>query len=222
VVRSGDTKLLRTMRSDLVSIIQDEILGKRFKPGERIKEERICEELGISRTPIREALVVLEQQGLVVQRPHRGTFVATFRPEEIVDLLRVEAVVEGLAASLAARNRSEEQLAALEALTCSASAELSSHFDSEVFYNYDRNFHYKLVECSGSPVIVRIVEMQFAQIYLCRYYTITAPNRFSHSVGEHQAIIECLCRSDPEGAERAARNHLESVIRDYQATAQST
>jgi DNA-binding GntR family transcriptional regulator len=218
---NGQAKLLRTMRGDLVSIIQEEILGKKFKPGERMLEEVICAELGISRTPVREALVVLEQRGLVVQKPHRGSFVATFSPNEIADLLRLEAAVEGLAASLAAQNRTEEQLQEMEALTGSISSALTEHFDTESFYNYDRNFHYKMVECSGSPIIVRVVEVQLAQIYLCRYYTITAPNRFIHSVREHQEIIECLKRSDPAGAERAARNHLESVIRDYQAAARS-
>jgi len=112
-------------------------------------------------------------------------------------LLRLEAAVEGLAASLprsiAARNSSgrssPDQLHALA---------LTEHFDAEAFYNYDRNFHYKMVECSRSPTIVRVVEVQLAQIYLCRYYTITAPNRFIHSVREHQQIIECLKRSDPD------------------------
>ena len=217
----SQTKLRRTMRDELVQIIQDEILGKKFKPGERIKEEVICAELGISRTPVREALVVLEQQGLVVQKPHQGSFVASFSPEEIADLLRLEAAVEGLAASLAAQHRSEEQLQEIESLTISMRSALTEHFDAEAFYNYDRNFHYKMVECSRSPTIVRVVEVQLAQIYLCRYYTITAPNRFKHSVQEHQDIIDCLKRSDPEGAERAARNHLESVIRDYQAAARS-
>jgi DNA-binding GntR family transcriptional regulator len=212
---SGKTKLSRTMRGDLVTIIQDEILGRKFKPGERVKEESICEELGISRTPVREALVVLAQYGLVVQTPHRGTFVATFSPDEIADLLRVEAVVEGLAASLAAQNRTEEQLHALKTSTDSVHSALTEHFDSEAFYSYDRDFHFKLVECSGSPTIVRIVERQLAQIYLCRYYTITAPNRFIHSMREHQEIVACLQRSDPAGAERAARRHLESVISDY-------
>jgi len=212
---------MRTMRGDLVSLIQEEILGKVFKPGERVREESICAELGVSRTPVREALVVLEQRGLVVQKPHRGTFVATFSPDEIIDLLRVEAAVEGLAASLAAMHHTEEQLQAIEDLTASIRSALTEHFDAEAFYNYDRNFHYKLVECTGSPIIVRVVEVQLAQIYLCRYYTITAPNRFIHSVREHQDIIDCLKRSDANGAESAARSHLESVIRDYQAASRS-
>ncbi len=214
---NDQARIFRTMRGDLVRIIQDEILGKKLRPGDRIKEEVICEELGVSRTPVREALVVLEQQGLVIQKPHRGTFVAAFGPDKIADLLRLEAAVEGLAASLAARNRTVGQLQEMETLTESISSVLTEHFDAEAFYNYDRDFHYKMVECSGSPTIVRVVEVQLAQIYLCRYYTITAPNRFTHTVREHRQIMECLRSADPFGAERAARNHLESVIHDYQA-----
>lgn len=219
MIASRKAKLSRTMRGDLVAIIQDEILGKKFRPGERVKEEAVCEELGISRTPVREALAVLAQQGLVVQRPHRGTVVATFTPQEIIDLLRLESAVEGIAAAMAATNRTPEQLAELEALTESVRSSLSEHFDPEKFYNYDRKFHAKLVECTGSPIVMRIVETQLALIYLCRYFTITAPNRFGHSVREHQQIIECLRRSDPVCAESAARQHMESVINDYQASA---
>lgn len=209
------------MRGDLVSIIQDEILGKRFKPGERIKEESICRELGVSRTPVREAMAVLAQRGLVVQKPHHATVVATYTPREIVDLLRVESAVEGMAAALAASNRTEEQLKGLESLTESARSSLTEHFDSDAFFNYDRKFHLNLVECTGSPVVTRIVEVQLALISLSRYYTITAPHRFSHSVKEHQDIIECLRRSDPVCAERALHKHLQSVISDYQASVEA-
>ena len=217
-MRNGRDKIVRTMRGHLVTIIQDEILGKKYAPGDRIKEDELSEELGISRTPIREALVILEQRGLVVQKPHRGTFVVNFTREEIIDLLHVQAVLEGLAASLAAANRTDEQAKELSELTRSLSRR--SSIDSRAFYDYDRKFHYKFVECSGSPMITRIVEVQSAQVYLCRYYTITAPNRFRHSTQEHKEIVERIIARDSAGAEKAARNHMESVIQDYLASGQ--
>jgi DNA-binding GntR family transcriptional regulator len=209
--------LLRTMRADLVKIIRDGLLANKYRPGTRIKEEEISAEMGISRTPIREALVVLEQQGLVVQKPHRGTFVATFTPEEVIDLLRVEEALDSLAASLAAQNIAIEQIQAMRDLTREAESALTAKFDSEKLYEYDRTFHYRLVEGSGSRVISRIVEVQFAQIYLCRYYTITAPNRFVHSIREHEEILNFLEKRDSAGAEAAARKHLQSVIADYKS-----
>jgi DNA-binding GntR family transcriptional regulator len=208
------------MRGRLVTIIQDEILGKKYVPGDRIKEDELSKDLGISRTPIREALVILEQRGLVIQRPHRGTFVTNFTRGEIIDLLQVQAVLEGLAASLAAVNRTDEQAPELRDMTNSLIVSKQSGVDSQVFYDYDRDFHYKFVECSGSPAITRIVEVQSAQIYLCRYYTITAPNRFQHSIREHQEIVDRIIARDSVGAEMAARNHMESVSRDYVASGQ--
>ena len=203
------------MRSDLVGLIQEDILSRKYVPGQRIKEEELSAQHGISRTPIREALAVLQEQGLVVQRPHLGSFVATFTTEEIVDLLRVEAVVEGLAASLSARNISAQEIDRMEELTATAKASFAATGEVEEFYNYDREFHYAVVNCSGSAMLKRIVRSQFALIYLCRYYTITAPNRIVHSIAEHEDIVNALRMRSPDSCDRAAKRHLEGVIADY-------
>ena len=84
----------KTMRFDLIKILQDLILGGQYTPGQRIREEKIIEEYEISRTPIREAFVSLEQEGLVEIKPHKGVFVATFSPEEIIDILQIEGVMD--------------------------------------------------------------------------------------------------------------------------------
>jgi DNA-binding GntR family transcriptional regulator len=207
--------ILRTMRADLVKIIQEAILSKEYKPGQRIREEEIIDRVGVSRTPIREAFVVLEQEGLVQIKPHRGTYVATFTRDEIVDLLSIESVMEGLAASLAAKSATDEQIVKMEGLLESSKSMLEKNFDSEEFYRYDRKFHHSLVMCSGSPTISRVLEKQLSQIYLCRYYTITTPNRFAHSISEHQDILESIKQRNPDAAERAARFHMESVKRDF-------
>jgi DNA-binding GntR family transcriptional regulator len=207
--------ILRTMRADLVKIIQESILSKEYVPGQRLREEDIVERFGVSRTPIREAFVVLEQEGLVEIRPHRGVYVATFTRDEIVDLLSIESVMEGLAASLAAQNATDEQIATMEELLGTAKTILEKNFDSEEFYRYDRKFHHSVVVCSGSQTISRVLEKQLSQIYLCRYYTITTPNRFAHSIREHHDILESIKKRDPASAERAARYHMESVKRDF-------
>jgi len=214
-MKSPTYEIMRTMRGELVKIIQEAILSKHYIPGQRIREEEISGQIGVSRTPIREAFVVLEQEGLIEIKPHRGAFVASFTREEIIDLLRVEAVMEGLAASLASQNATEEQLDELKDLLNSLKSTQLKNYDPEEFYTYDRKFHHSLVVCSSSPTIIRVIEKQLSQIYLCRYYTITTPNRFSHSIKEHQEILDCLKNHDPVAAEKAARNHLESVIRDF-------
>jgi DNA-binding GntR family transcriptional regulator len=205
----------KTIRFDLIKILQELILGGRYTPGQRIREEEIIEEYGVSRTPIREAFVSLEQEGLIEIKPHKGVFISTFSPEEIIDILRIEGVMEGLAASMAAKNLSEKEIEEMAADTQKVQDRLSKRFNPEEFHQYDRRFHHALVSGSGSPILTKMLEKQLAQIYLCRYYTITAPERFSHSINEHNQIVETLRDRNPKLADQAARNHMESVSKDF-------
>ena len=220
IINSGNQFFMKTIsktiRFDLIKILQDLILSRHYTPGQRIREEEIIEKYEVSRTPIREAFVSLEQEGLIEIKPHKGVFVATYTPEEIQDILLIEGVMEGLAASLAVKSLSDNDLKTMEGDTGKVENRLSKRFDSELFYQYDRRFHHALITGSGSPILIRILEKQLAQIYLCRYYTITAPERFPHSIREHKQIIEALKQRNRKLAEKAARNHMESVISDFQ------
>jgi len=214
------TTISKTMRKDLVGLLRELILSGEYVPGQRIREEEIVGKYGVSRTPVREAIVSLEQYGLVEIRPHRGVFVASFSSEEIIEILRIEGVMEGLAASLAAQNLSEEEIEKTEASIEKTERKLAKRFNPEDFYRYDQQFHHWLVHASSSQVLERILEKQLAQIYLCRYYTIVAPERFPHSIREHAEIFKYLKKRNPEQAEQAARSHLESVIEDFKKMGQ--
>ena len=209
------SSISKTMRSDLIILLQEFILSGEYIPGQRIREEELIEKYGVSRTPIREAFVSLEQEGLIEIKPHRGVFVSTFSPHEIIEILRIEGVMEGLAASLAAINITNQQIEAIESDAKKAEERLIKQFRPEKFYQYDRDFHRSLVKGSGSPILIRMLEKQLAQIYLCRYYTITAPERFEHSIKEHHRIIDCIKQRNADDSEKAARKHMEGVIEDF-------
>lgn len=211
---SVSNNLRRTMRTELVQLIREAILNREFLPGQKLVEEEICLKFGVSRTPIREALLVLEQEGLIDNQPHVGMFVISFRREEIVDLLRVEAAMEGLAAGEAAKRITLEEIGELESLQQEMSLR-QQPVGQEEFFDYDRKIHAMLVRCSGSPTLINILEKQLSLVYLCRFYTIRAPDRYSHSVKEHQAIIDSFKSHDPVRSEKAAQDHLESVIKDF-------
>lgn len=214
-MKQGKHRLKRTMRIDLADEIRERILGPRYEPGTRIVEEEISSEFGISRSPVREALVILEQEGLVEIRAHQGTFVAQYNRDQIVDLLRIEAVTEGLAASLAAQRVTSAEIANLHRLHDRTRAVVMGHNTGHEFYEEDRAFHHALVTASGSPMITQIIEKQLAQIYLCRHYTIHTPERHKHSLSEHERIVDALEKRDPELAEAMTRQHLQSIIRDF-------
>jgi DNA-binding GntR family transcriptional regulator len=204
----------RTMRTELVHVIREAILNREYLPGQKLIEEEISLRFGVSRTPIREALLVLEQEGLVDNQPHVGMYVVSFRREEIIDLLRVEAAMEGLAAAEAAKRITQEEILEFETLQ----EEMNSRQEpvrQEEFFDYDRKIHEMLIQCSGSPTLIGILEKQLSLVYLCRFYTIRAPDRYFHSIKEHQEIIDSFKSHDSRRSEKAAQDHLESVIKDY-------
>ncbi|MCX5970615.1 MAG: GntR family transcriptional regulator, partial [Coprothermobacterota bacterium] len=211
--------LRRTMRTRLAEVIREAILSREFTPGEKLAEGELCAKYQVSRTPLREALVVLEQEGLVEIRSHLGVYVTSLSNEEIVDLLRVEIALEGLAVSQAAGRITDQELAKLEELH-EKIHQLAGLPDLATFYQYDRQFHALLVTFSSSPMLSKILEKQLSKIYLSRFYTTLAPNRLQHSVDEHKEIIQALRSHDPQGTRKALVRHLESVIEDFAVMSQ--
>ncbi len=203
-----------TMRIKLAQALRDAILNRSYLPGQKLTEGEFCTRYRISHTPLREAFVVLEQEGLVEIRSHLGVYVATLSNQEIIDLLRVEIALEGLAAAQAAVRITDSQLAELQTIHQKI-REVAREQDLDTFYRYDRRFHSLLIAFSASATLIKIMEKQLSRIYLSRFYTMLAPNRLQHSINEHQEIIQMLQRHDPQKAKEALVHHLESVIRDF-------
>jgi DNA-binding GntR family transcriptional regulator len=207
------------MRIKLAQALREAILSRSYLPGEKLVEGELCAKYQVSRTPLREALVVLEQEGLVEIRSHLGVYVSSLSDKEIVDLLRVEIALEGLAVAQAAVRITGQELAKLEELH-EKIHQLAGLPDLATFYQYDRQFHALLVTFSSSPTLIKILEKQLSKIYLSRFYTTLAPNRLQHSVDEHQEIIQALQSHNPQGTRKALVRHLESVIEDFIAMSQ--
>lgn len=209
------------MRIKLVQALREAILSRSYLPGQKLIEGEFCTRYRVSRTPLREAFVVLEQEGLVEIRSHLGVFVAVLSDQEIIDLLRVEIALEGLAAAQAAVCITDLQLVELLAVHQKI-RELAGVQDLDAFYQYDRRFHSLLIACSASATLIKIMEKQLSRIYLSRFYTMLAPNRLQHSIDEHQEIIFMLQRHDPQKTQEALVHHLESVIRDFVGMSQKS
>ncbi len=213
--------LRRTMRTRLAEVIREAILSREFSPGQKLPEGDLCTKYQVSRTPLREALVVMEQEGLVEIRSHLGVYVTSLSNEEIVDLLRVESVLEGMAVTQAAGRITEQELAKLEELQDKIH-QLTGLPDLATFYQYDRQFHSLLISFSASPMLSKILENQLSKIYLVRFYTTVAPNRLQHSVNEHKEIIQALRSHNPQRTRKALVRHLDSVIEDFVRMSAST
>jgi len=172
----------------------------------RLDERRLSEGLGVSRTPIREAMTLLEQEGFVRTRPRRGIFVVRKTKREIVEMITVMAALESMAARLAAERAADAEIADLRRLM----AEFRAGNDGERLAEYsDANiaFHQAIIKMSGCALLAEMTENLFIHMRAIRKITIHQENRAARSITDHFRIIEALERRDPDTAERLAREH---------------
>jgi DNA-binding GntR family transcriptional regulator len=177
----------------------------------RLDERRLSEGLGVSRTPIREAMTLLEQEGFVRTLPRRGIFVVRKTKREIVEMITVMAALEGMAARLAAERASAADVAGLHRLMDrfrnsthqekNGGEQLAEYSDANIA------FHQAIIRMSGCALLADMTENLFIHMRAIRKITIHQENRAARSIVDHMAIIEALERRDPELAERLAREH---------------
>ena len=172
----------------------------------RLDERQLSQDLGVSRTPIREAMTLLEQEGFVKTLPRRGIFVVRKTKREIVEMIQVWAALESLAARLITLNASDEEIATLR--------HLFDHFQDESpegqldeYSEANIRFHQAIIRMSGSQLIIDMTENLFIHVRAIRQVTISQDNRAARSIVDHMKIIEALERRDTELAERLTRQH---------------
>jgi DNA-binding GntR family transcriptional regulator len=175
-------------------------------PGEiRLDERQLSQELGVSRTPIREALSVLEQEGFVRSVPRRGIQVVRKSKREVIEMITVWAAIESMAARLAATRVTNPDLAALRALVDAfkddPSAELSEYSRANMA------FHKAIIRLGGVELMTSLTETLFIHMRAVRAVTMTQDNRAQRSIADHRAIIAALAARDADGAERLVREH---------------
>ena len=172
----------------------------------RLDERRLSEGLGVSRTPIREAMTLLEQEGFLRTVPRRGVFIVRKTKKEIIEIIEVCAALESMAARLATINASDQNIGALRHMF----DEFHSSAPSEHLHEYsDANiaFHQAIIHLSGSHLIGKTIENLFIHVRAIRRMTISQKDRASRSIADHMRIIEALERRDTELAERLVRQH---------------
>ena len=172
----------------------------------RLDERQLSLSLGVSRTPIREAMTLLEQEGLLRTVPRRGIFIVRKTKRQIVEMIEMWAAIESLAARLATLHASDEEIAGLRKMfddfVNSAPAEhISEYSDANIA------FHQAIIRLSGSHLMGQTLENLFIHVRAIRRMTISQADRAARSIVDHMRIIEALERRDTELAERLVRQH---------------
>ena len=172
----------------------------------RLDERRLSEGLGVSRTPIREAMTLLEQEGFVRTLPRRGIYVVRKTKREIVEVITVMAALESMAARLVALHAPDDDIAELRRLMDA----FHDGTDGERLEEYsDANiaFHQAIIRMSGCSLLAEMTENLFIHMRAIRKVTIHQDNRAARSIVDHMKIIEALERRDADAAARLAREH---------------
>ena len=197
---------LRTLAYDAIkkAITEMDMYGQESEI--RLDERQLSHDLGVSRTPIREALTVLEQEGFVRSVPRRGIFVVRKSKREIIDMIIVWAALESMAARLAASRASDRDLAELREMFHDFEAEAPAEHMNE-YSNANIRFHQTIIRLCGCAMIGEVTENLFIHIRGIRAVSVRQENRSERSLQEHRAIIAALAARDADLAERLVREH---------------
>jgi len=172
----------------------------------RLDEKQLSQQLGVSRTPIREAITLLEQEGFLRTEPRRGIFIVRKTKKQIIEMIEMWAAIESMAARLATLNASDADIAGLRRIFDEfRNAAPEDHL--EEYSEANIRFHQGIIGLSGSHLLGKTIETLFIHIRAIRKMTISQKHRAARSIIDHMRIIEALEKRDTELAERLVRQH---------------
>lgn len=202
-----------TLTDRIYQLLKDGIVRHKFKPGERLLDQEIASNLGVSRTPVREAINRLGTEGLVDIIPRRGAFVTDLSDKHIKDLYEVREVLEVLAVQRAVPLLQDKDIAVLEQVLKEFTVALDKDAHLTCF-ELDRKFHDQLVELSGNTKLVEINALLGGSIQVTRWRHCQDGYRHARSLEEHRAILEALAKRDADLASKLVREHIGGVKRE--------
>lgn len=196
------------LRETVCETLREAIRKGILEPGERLMEVQLAEELGISRTPVREAIRKLEQEGYVIMMPRRGTYVSSVSVSDIKEIFEIRSALESLSTGLAARRIEPDELEKLRALL----TEIEGHIkirDMDKIVETDIEFHGLLYRVSRNERLVAIIGNLKEQLARFRTLSMSYPGRLQETLEEHRAMVEAIAAGDVEAARDAADRHME-------------
>lgn len=196
----------RSLTDQAYEIIKGAIVSLKLKPGERLKESMLAEELGISTTPIKGALAQLKQEGFVENTRFRGASVAEINDRDVEEIFELRELLEGAAVKRAAIIFSSEDLQKGEALL-EKMREAYKAGDTESYATPSRDFHYLFTRAFGNQRMINTLKTFSDQLERIRRTIIVAPGNIPLFIKDYEKILEALKKREPEEAERALLAH---------------
>lgn len=197
------------LRDVVFNTLRKAILTGELKPGERLMEIHLANRLGVSRTPIREAIRKLELEGLVIMIPRRGAEVAQITEKSLKDVLEVRRALDALCVELACERITEEGKVKLRE-ACSEFEKATKTGDVTAIAEADVALHDIIVEATGNARLIQLINNLSEQMYRYRFEYIKDESRHEKLVEEHRMIYESIIEKDKEKAAKAAKLHIDN------------
>lgn len=197
------------LREVVCETLREAIRSGVLKPGERLMEIQLADELGVSRTPVREAMRKLELEGYVIMLPRRGTYVANISIRDINEVFEIRTSLDALASGLAAERITEEELEQLERLLVSIGENIETRNMKKVVED-DMEFHDILYKASRNQRLVGIISNLREQMTRFRSMSMSYPGRLKKTLEEHSRLVEAIAQRDVELAQKLAVEHMEN------------
>jgi len=198
----------QSLDSIIYNRLKSMIIERKLMPGEKIYQDKLAHEFGVSRTPLVSALKKLEHEKLITAMPRRGFYVRLFSKQEMIHIFELREVLEGLAARKVAMGISDSQINRLTRFFSGFQAS-ADDIDLKKYREEDRRFHSFIIEVSGGDILSSILEtfniLTLGYQFIEQEGLVRPPNETIH---EHKAIIEAICKRDPMNAEELVRLHL--------------
>ncbi len=199
----------RPLYEEVAEQLRQRIFGRLLEPGSWIDELKLCGELGISRTPMREALKVLAVEGLVTMRPRRGAYVTEMSERDVREAYQLLALLESDAAARVSERASAAELAELQALHAQLEAAIG---ERERFFALNEAFHLRLLELEGNRWRQQIVTDLRRVMKLNRHHSLFKQGRLAESLQEHRDLMQALAERRPEQVAQRMRLHFENGL----------
>ena len=206
----------RSLGGRVFKRLREDILKGRYKQQDELREATIGKELGVSRTPVREALRQLELEGLVTIVPNKGAYVTGISQKDIWDIYQMRKYLEGMCARWAAEHITEDQLEELEETILLSEFQMKKEngYNKEQVTGLDGRFHTILYEASGSRMLCHVLTDFHRYVQMARKSSINVKARAEKSIEEHKAILQAIRDRNPELAEQLAKEHIVHVMQN--------
>ncbi len=201
----------RPLHEEVIDRLRDMIVQGELTPETKLNERVLAAQLGISRTPLREAFKYLASEGLIELLPNRGAVVAPLKPEKVKEIFVVLGALEALAGELVCRNATDADIAEIRALHYQM---VAHHARGELapYFRYNQQIHIRLVECAGNATLAQVYRGLNAHVRRARYMANLSPERWDKAVKEHEEIIEALGNRDSARLRAMLRDHLANKL----------